>query len=122
MDKLAKHTQGEFWAQQQGTRFYLPDAIVGIADDGKEPVGISAAGMDATHVVQDTRPNPVGEHPKRGHGPNMDGCDACEKAYMQAAPARQGAQIRGNLNTANGDLLDFVYHDNNGNRYGFRHH
>ena len=91
--------------------------MVGI--NGNETADISAAGMDDTHVVQDTRTKAVGEHQKRGHRPKVDGCDACEKAYMQSAPARQGAKIRGNLNTVNGDLLDFVHQDNNGNRYGF---
>ena len=62
LGKLAKHPQGEFWAQQQGTLFYLPDAMVGI--NGNETADISAAGMDDTHVVQDTRTKAVGEHQK----------------------------------------------------------
>ena len=38
---------------------------------------------------------------------------------MQAKAARKGAKVRGNLVTANGDLLDFSTPDSNGDRYGF---
>ena len=70
-------------------------------------------------IVADSRCREVALHEKNGHQPKMDGCKACEMAYMQAKAARKGAKVRGNLVTANGDLLDFSTPDNNGDRYGF---
>ena len=111
--KLVKHPRGQFWAEPHGNLHYLPADMVGV-DEIMQHADTAAGG-----VVCDTRDKTKAQHDKSGHRPKMDGYDACEKAYMQAKAARKGAKVRGEMNTVNGDLIDVVHPDNNGDRYGF---
>ena len=88
------------------------------ADAATQHTSISAGGI-TTEVAKDTRGPDSAQHEMDAHRPKRDGCAGCEQACMQSKPARKGVKVRGELNTVNGDLLDFVTPDNNGDRYDF---